>query len=71
MQGMLSEATSSSGSQEIPQVLFSPNNHYRINKSPPLAHILSQINPVHILLSYCLTVPVNITFSSTRRPFTS
>jgi hypothetical protein len=71
MKEMPQEATSSSRSQEIPQVLSSPNTHNRADKNPPLVRILSQIYPVYTLLSYYLAVPVNITFSSTRRPYTS
>jgi hypothetical protein len=67
------EATSHSGSQEIPYTLWNPKFHYRVHKSPPLIPVVSQIHsayspisprPTLILYSHlCLGVPSGLVTS--------
>jgi len=44
-----SEVNSRSASREIPRFLYNPKAHYRADKNPSLAFILSQMNSVHII----------------------
>jgi hypothetical protein len=58
------EADSSSASQKIP-IACSPKFHYRIQNSPPLVPILSQIKTVHLLPNDFLKMRSNIILPST------
>jgi hypothetical protein len=54
------EAANCAAAQELPSILWNPNVHFRVHKSPPLIPILSQINPTHTVSSYLYKIHFNI-----------
>lgn len=49
-------------SRKTDSFLWNANVHYRIHKSPPLGHILNQMNRVHTIIS-CLILSSNLSLS--------
>jgi len=58
---------SRSAKQKIPCLFWIPNVHYRVQNSPPLVSILSQMNLVHTFPIRFPKIHSNIIFSSTPR----
>jgi hypothetical protein len=61
------EADSPSAGQEITNLLRNLTFHYRVHKSPALHPVLSQINPLHTLIPFCLKINCNTVLPSTPR----
>jgi len=61
------EVYSHPASQEIPRLLWNQKVHYSVPKSPPLASIQRQMNPVHIFPPYFPKIHSNIILPFTTR----
>jgi hypothetical protein len=56
------EHANCAATQELPSILWIPNVHYRVHKSPLLVHILTQINPIHTFPSYLRSILILSTY---------
>jgi hypothetical protein len=50
------EAANCAATQELPNSLWNPKVYYSVQKSPKLAPILSQIDPIHTIPSYIWSI---------------
>jgi hypothetical protein len=53
------KAADCAATEELPSILWNPRVHYRVHKSPPLVPFLSQINPIHTIVSYLSKIHFN------------
>jgi hypothetical protein len=60
------EAPNCAATQESPSILWIPEVHCRVHKSPPLVPILRQINPIHTIPSYISKIQFKQTLTQTK-----
>jgi hypothetical protein len=48
------EPANCAATQELPSILWNPEDHYRVHRSPPLLSTLSHIDPIHNSLTHSL-----------------
>jgi hypothetical protein len=58
-------AANCAATQEIPSILWNPEVHHRVHKSPPLVSILNQNNPIYTIPFYLSKIHLNNVHPST------
>jgi hypothetical protein len=56
------EAASCATTEELPNIVWNPTFHYRVNKKPPLALSFCRVYPAHVALSYHSKIHLNIVY---------